>query len=140
MARSPAASIAVGAVDHVARPNQVVAALVFVADRFSPGNGERGDKGAGIRLVFVSAQQIKAGAIQVASIARDLLQRQDVRARSRPLFPVPLAVLGERSAQRLQKSVETAWCWLLPNASPKVNSRVPVKSNSPVSAMLPSGA
>ena len=57
------------AVDHVARPYQVVTTLIFIADGFSPWNGERGDKSARIRLVFVSAEQIEARAVQVTSIA-----------------------------------------------------------------------
>ena len=51
------------AVDHVPRPYQVIATLVLIAHCFSPRNGERGDKGAGIRLVFVRAEQTAARAV-----------------------------------------------------------------------------
>ena len=51
------------AIDHVARPYQVVTALVFIAYYFSPRNGERSDKGARVGLVLVSAEQIEARAI-----------------------------------------------------------------------------
>ena len=91
------------AVDHVARPHQVVTALVLIAYGFAPGDGKRGDEGAGIRLVFMSTEQAEARAVQVTSVARSLLQRKKVCARSRPLFRIPLAMLGEGSTQGLKE-------------------------------------
>ena len=59
VAVSPAASSA-GADDHVARPDQVIAAEFVVAFVLAPGDAQAGDHRAGIELVFVRQQQVDA--------------------------------------------------------------------------------
>ena len=54
-----------GGTDEVAGPDEVISPAVVVALRFAPGNGQRSDEGAGIRLVLVCQQQAVAAPIEI---------------------------------------------------------------------------
>ena len=63
------------AVDHVPRPNQVIAALILVTFGFSPRNGERRNQSAGVRFVLVREQQTKTALNRLPWSCDDFSQR-----------------------------------------------------------------
>src|SRR5437588_453876 len=75
-----------GALYHVARPYQMVAAQVFIAHRIAPGNAGGSNKRAGKSLVFMGQKQVPAGAVKPAAIARCQLQRLESKAGALPLL------------------------------------------------------
>ena len=92
-----------GALHHIARPHQVIAACILVAFHFSPGDRKRSNEGAGEILVFMREQQAHAAVVQPAFVARSALQGQRLAAGSRPLIDVMLSLLIEGKSQSLQK-------------------------------------
>ena len=57
-----------GGLDHVAGPDEVVAAEVGVALGGAPGDGGRGDEGSGVGLVLVGEEDVVADAHQLAAV------------------------------------------------------------------------
>jgi hypothetical protein len=90
------------AVDHVARPHQMIAAQILVPMRLAPGNAQRRDQGAAIVLVFMRQYQFPAAAIKLTAIAAEPLERMQTAADPLPLLEKACAVLWKRGAQRLR--------------------------------------
>src|ERR1700722_16004487 len=89
------------AVDHVARPDEMIAAEVLVALGLAPRDAERSDERAGIGLVFMGEQQLGSAAIESAVVAGEFIERNDMTARAMPLLEESSTMLRERLGQRL---------------------------------------
>ena len=70
-----------GGLDHVASPDEVIAAEVGVALGGSPGDGGGGDEGAGVGLVFVGEDDVVADAEEAAAVGGDVSSRVGEAAR-----------------------------------------------------------
>ena len=91
------------AVDHVAGPHQVIAALIVVAFGLPPRNGERCNERARERFVLVRQQQTVAAVIEIALIERCAFKRPQMRGSLIPLLLVFRQVLVKRDPERLQQ-------------------------------------
>src|SRR5215472_5055877 len=97
-----------GALHHVARPDQVVAAQLVVALVLTPGNAEAGDHRARIELVLVRQQEVdtareeaRGGLGDPARVHVDYCQ---TAARAVPLFDKALQVGFKGNAEGLKES------------------------------------
>jgi len=90
------------AVDHVAGPDKVIAALIVVTFGLSPGNGERCNEGACERLVLVRQQETVAAVIEVALIKGCALKRPQMDGGLVPLLLIFRQVFVEGNSERLQ--------------------------------------
>ena len=90
-------------VDHVPRPDEVISPAVVVALRFSPRDGQRGDEGPGIRLVFVGEKEAVAPVIEVPAVGRRLFERQDAPAGPVPLVRESFPLFPEGNREGLQE-------------------------------------
>ena len=92
-----------GGMDEVARPDEVISPSVVVALHLPPGNRQRGDEGAGVRLVLVGEEEAVAPAIEVPSVVRGLVRGQQVPAHTVPLLRVSLPMLLEGNREGLEE-------------------------------------
>ncbi len=92
-----------GRVDHVAGPDEMVAAPRVVAARRTPGDRQRGDERTGEDLVLVRQEDRPARAEQSPPILRDAREGGLVRRAAGPLFAKATLVDPERGPQRLQQ-------------------------------------
>src|SRR5438874_13500473 len=88
---------------HVTRPDEMIAAQVFVALRLTPGNRERSDRRPRIGLVLVGEQQTVARVMEPATVRRLRPERLDRPACVRPMRDETRLMLREREAERLEE-------------------------------------
>src|SRR5438105_14730284 len=91
---------------HVTRPDEMVAAQVFVALRLTPGNRERGDRCPRVGLVLVGEQQTMARVIEPATVRRLCPERLDRPACVSPMRDETRLMLRERETERLEERGE----------------------------------
>ena len=101
VAISPLAARPRHAVDHVAGPDEMVAAQVVVALGLAPGDAHRSDDRTGIGFIFVGEQQLAAAAIKRAGVAGVFLERQEILGGARPLLEEARALHREGLGERL---------------------------------------
>ena len=88
-------------VDHVAGPDEMVTAKVFVALGLAPRDAERRDQRARIGFVLVGEKQLRSAAIESAAVAGEFIERNDMAARAIPLLEEAGAMHRERLGERL---------------------------------------
>ncbi len=125
--------------DHVAGPDEVVAAEVGVALGGSPGDGGGGDEGSGVGLVLVGEEDVVADAHEAAAVGGGGGETLG-RGGATPLDEEAVAVKRRRGWRGSASCAAMAAWWPSPKAMAMVNSRWRAMSISPMTAMLPSSA